>query len=177
MAQSLAYLYHSNNRSTANGVAQHLTELLSDCCLKGTFHLHSCYIGNSTTHQCLFTSSDSVGVYLKHTYGIPWIHYSFHRCGTFDCASAALPTSFCKTSRDKLFLPPINTFHMLQLLKTSWNCLQLLKWLFLLHVNPREPAQEKGGGVLTRWDSYIGRYFSWAWTLDAWIVFPFSLED
>lgn len=51
--------------------------------------------------------------------------------------------------------------HMLQLLKSSWNCLQLLKWLslFFLHVNPREPAQEKGGGFLTRWDSYIGRYF------------------
>lgn len=45
-------------------------------------------------------------------------------------------------------------------------------------MNPREPTQEKGGGFLTCWDSYIGRYFrelglsmhglffTWVWRIE-----------
>lgn len=41
---------------------------------------------------------------------------------------------------------------------------------FFPHVNPREPTQEKGGGFLTRRDSYIWRYFfksSNSWCMDS----------
>lgn len=183
MAQSLAYLYHSNNSSTANGVAQHLTKLLSDCRLKGTSHLHSCYIGNSTTHHCLFTFSDSVGVYLKHTYGIPWIHYSFHQCGTFDCASAALPTaSFCKTNDFcRQLIVVASPTHMLQLLKSSWNCLQLLKWLllfffFFFFMWIPGSQHKKKGAAFSHAETHISEGI-FRETLDAWIVFHFSLED
>lgn len=48
----------------------------------------------------------------------------------------------------------------------------VLFFFFFPHVNPREPTQEKGGGFLTCWDSYIWRYFFFlrAQSLDAWIL-------
>lgn len=80
-----------------------------------------------------------------------------------------LPSPVCFVVFFSSFARPDWSIHQMNRNSQSNSILNLVP-LFFPYVNPREPTQEKGGGFLTRRDSYIWRYFfksSNSWCMDS----------